>query len=968
MRFLTRLHALVGVAIIAILYFSWVLPSLHIKAQIQKVWRGSSYRLVVFGDDWSDVGEYRVSPPPRTSIQHRDPDRGELWTEVLCRELICDFIDNFARSMPSNMEIATVGSVVDSKIFANATADRGTEALAVFDFHTQVQQFINFEKQKRLMPGRLSKNEWTIFTIFFGIWDLWEYSVLDKAKGIHAIDRSIEELFHNLDILREHTDTPIKVVIPKLMDVTFLPRFQMRKNESTSVFAQDQHQSVFLWTYWNTALSQAAVEWGNGDIFMPDLNGIVMNQVRAKQLYSKHISDASGFGKQMPLFDDVEQPCVPMNTEDADDLQAADVEKCFEPGRHLFWDGMHLSGPAHKLIGRDAARLVRGNSTVNIDARERAKQGSATSQKDEKDNSADLRESSRTNLSRAAATPSRTKEPRAPSPAQEYPTRVTRKRAASLNDGVNGNDSVDADSPTDPRNIQSASLTGSEELSEHVCLCQPEPKIPRPRNAFILYRQHHQHAIVARNPGLANPEISKIIGEQWKAESDQEKKVWQDLAIEEKARHHEQYPDYRYQPRRQGKPLLPLVQHTTVDKYRCSRCGGRSIKTPTSPFPSVSGTPTLPLPNISGELTPTTRYLPMMNNLSLDSHTVRRRGLGLSNLGNIQGPSTSPDTAMYSPSSPDSKRRRYNYSTTSNGRRADGPYYTHAQRESLPPMRQSPPNTATMPPPRTPRRPSTDLGLLVPGQHDQSRSVEAMVMSVPYQVKVKVLGRITPPLKDPGPTSPAVRVRGAILAIEGDDTSAVQELADWLKDFLAKDTDYHPRIAQPPKGPGEDQEEVAFENYLNLIKDWHGRSKEMIQFITVPVTSDSDRDKGKDKDKSSPPSSETSSKPVIILPTYQLHASNTYTSRIPITDAYSPTDHWQWMATLWRGTVGPDLTIYVNNVEGKEGLGGKLVELNEEVRCLTVRREKGGRFEDSALRRVGFEVSEWIRGIGGKSG
>jgi hypothetical protein len=48
--------------------------------------------------------------------------------------------------------------------------------------------------------------------------------------------------------------------------------------------------------------------------------------------------------------------------------------------------------------------------------------------------------------------------------------------------------------------------------------------------AFILYRQHHQQGIVARNPGLANPEISKIIGEQWKAEDEEVKKVWQDLA------------------------------------------------------------------------------------------------------------------------------------------------------------------------------------------------------------------------------------------------------------------------------------------------------------------------------------------------------------------------------------------------------------------------------------------------------
>jgi hypothetical protein len=248
----------------------------------------------------------------------------------------CDFIDNFARSIPSNVEMSTVGSVVDSDVYANGTAEKHAQTLILFDFKAQVQQFMGYEKQRRLMPARFRRTGRTIFTVFFGIWDLLEYSTLEKAKAVHAIDRSIEELFHNLDLLREHVGNPIEVVIPKVVDVTFMPLFQARKNESTSGFAQTQHQSVFLWTYWNTALSQAAVHWSGGDIYMPDFNGIVMDQVRSNQLFSKHISDASGSGKQMPLFDDVERPCLTTMAGDAE-LQAAEVEKCFEPARHLFW-------------------------------------------------------------------------------------------------------------------------------------------------------------------------------------------------------------------------------------------------------------------------------------------------------------------------------------------------------------------------------------------------------------------------------------------------------------------------------------------------------------------------------------------------------------------------------------------------------------------------------------------------------
>jgi len=48
--------------------------------------------------------------------------------------------------------------------------------------------------------------------------------------------------------------------------------------------------------------------------------------------------------------------------------------------------------------------------------------------------------------------------------------------------------------------------------------------------AFILYRKHHQANILAQNPGLTNPEISKLIGEQWKNTSPEVKKEWKALA------------------------------------------------------------------------------------------------------------------------------------------------------------------------------------------------------------------------------------------------------------------------------------------------------------------------------------------------------------------------------------------------------------------------------------------------------
>ena len=79
------------------------------------------------------------------------------------------------------------------------------------------------------------------------------------------------------------------------------------------------------------------------------------------------------------------------------------------------------------------------------------------------------------------------------------------------------------------------------------------------------------------------------------------------------------------------------------------------------------------------------------------------------------------------------------------------------------------------------------------------------------------------------------------------------------------------------------------------------------------------------------------------------------------------------MATLWRGIVGPDLTIYVkslvNDSEGKEEMarfGG--VEIRGDcggivVRCLGDGEKKAG-VEEKTRRRLGFEVSEYVRGLG----
>jgi hypothetical protein len=223
------------------------------------------------------------------------------------------------------------------------------------DFKTQVQQFLANEKVAYSVAQRFRKgDDWTVFTVFFGLWEILQYSMLERDFAILAVDNSVAELFRQLDLLAAHALTPVKVVLPQMIDITFLSRFKSTENEEGGRYARVQHQRVFLTTYWNAVLFRGAVQWQKGDIFVPDSNAVFMEQVRAKQLHLAGPSDASESGKSIPPSEYVEQPCLAMPSDGSTHNPQADVGKCSDPTMHLFWSVNYrinaLSSP-NQVIG-----------------------------------------------------------------------------------------------------------------------------------------------------------------------------------------------------------------------------------------------------------------------------------------------------------------------------------------------------------------------------------------------------------------------------------------------------------------------------------------------------------------------------------------------------------------------------------------------------------------------------------------
>ncbi|EAT85240.2 hypothetical protein SNOG_07774 [Parastagonospora nodorum SN15] len=211
--------------------------------------------------------------------------------------------------------------------------------LSLIDLKTQVEQFLKYEEKKYRIPRRLrSDDDWTLFAVFFGLWDLLEYSKLEMEFAMRSVDDSIAELFVQLDVLVAQSSTAVQIVMPQMIDVTFFPRFKPSKDGLDLRVAQTQHRMLFLQTYWNAVLFQRAVQWQKGRVFMPDLNDVVIEHVRMKQLYCEGILDAFGSKERMLLVEDVELPCVIMSLAgNATNLHAAAVEKCSDPAAHLFW-------------------------------------------------------------------------------------------------------------------------------------------------------------------------------------------------------------------------------------------------------------------------------------------------------------------------------------------------------------------------------------------------------------------------------------------------------------------------------------------------------------------------------------------------------------------------------------------------------------------------------------------------------
>ena len=439
---------------------------------------------------------------------------------------------------------------------------------------------------------------------------------------------------------------------------------------------------------------------------------------------------------------------------------------------------------------------------------------------------------------------------------------------------------------------------------------------------------------------------------------------------EEKARHTATYPGYKYQPRRKGvKKAAASVSGvgqqsgTSYEDYSlCEKCGKRSLTTPQTP-----STPFTPSTSSSASSSNPRYFLP----------PPPQTPTSIVNLPSLPKARYTPSSPDDRPTDVDSKRRRTASYT---------PFYDQDTLYSDTPRRSAP----LMAPPPRPHDPSLTLAPIqtasnishpLPSSgvaalatvaanavrepsHSQARSVEAMVMSISLSSKMRALRVISPPLRNPGPSSPVQTVRGAVVAIESENQSSIQHLTHYLVETFNATGEYAlqtingPHEASFGSGSGEPRPREIVD-YLTVVSEWHSISKSVVDYITTPPSTYSLKE-GEQQQHNEPPKI-----PIALIPHFALSTTNTFASSIPITDSYAPVDHWSWVATMWRGIVGADATVCVRRCDREEKDRAGEVEVKTDYGAVFWRicEDDSENERERGRRRVAFEVGELVRSV-----
>ncbi|KAG6827520.1 hypothetical protein H0H92_011461 [Tricholoma furcatifolium] len=137
-------------------------------------------------------------------------------------------------------------------------------------------------------------------------------------------------------------------------------------------------------------------------------------------------------------------------------------------------------------------------------------------------------------------------------------------------------------------------------------------KIPRPPNAFIIYRSQMLHSLPAPPPDTTRKqaEVSRLLGEMWRNEAPEVKADFQKRAATRKREHEFAYPGYKYAPRKKetkGQGSMKLEKRSDPTNAVSPQILSQTRPTQIHAFPifnqhNLFGAPAVFIPGVSASL------------------------------------------------------------------------------------------------------------------------------------------------------------------------------------------------------------------------------------------------------------------------------------------------------------------------------------------------------------------------------